>query len=199
MHVSLNDVADRVSALLTWGEVALKERDAIANELRIIASHRSGLVDRLLHEATNLGGSQSHVGCLLQEAATQLRTAASEGGASVHRLPPPDAVEYPDSGFRTDKNALALWAAHMYDTGGTPYWGADAMHSLAARAKAEAQPPEVARDAGRLDWLESWIPSIAGGPRNFNWKCDPRKPYGQPNGSLRAAIDAAISGAAGVG
>lgn len=48
---------------------------------------------------------------------------------STNRLPPPDAVKYPDSGFRTDADALAIWAAHMYDTGGTPYWGADAMHS----------------------------------------------------------------------
>lgn len=49
-----------------------------------------------------------------------------------NRLPEPDAVEYPDSGFRKDADALAIWAAHMYDTGGEPYWSADSMHSHCA-------------------------------------------------------------------
>jgi len=58
-------------------------------------------------------------------------------------LPEPTGVEYPDSGFRTDEHALALWAAHGYDTGGEPYYSADQLHSYASRKVHEcrlAQP-----------------------------------------------------------
>ncbi len=43
------------------------------------------------------------------------------------------AVVYPDSGLRNDEQALALWRAAMYDTGGDPLFSADQLRDYATQ------------------------------------------------------------------
>ena len=85
----------------------------------------------------------------IREALSLPRQSEAEPASPVNQLPPPDAVEYPDSGFRADVDALRIWEANMYDTGGTPYWSADSMHShgyrkmLASKAESESLVPNI--------------------------------------------------------
>lgn len=48
-------------------------------------------------------------------------------------LPIPDAVHYPDTGFRRDTYAVRLFEAHGYDTGGDPFYSAETVRALLAQ------------------------------------------------------------------
>lgn len=120
----------------------------------------------------------------------QLRTDASEGVPVAWDFPFRDEPAYPGDTMRT-AIYCADEAQRLRDKG-------YAVRDL------YTHPPEVARDAGRLDWLEqNDEPAIEGPfPHLFpseRWLVRYRNKTTSRHATIREAVDAAISGAAGDG